>query len=189
MQFLVKSGKISTLDVAGATLLILAIAFCTIGLSRLQSNVEDVVQWLPDNSPARQLYDDFQKKFGSDDFLVVTWPGCTIDDPRLAHFCQRLTDDNPDKLIQSVTNGSDLIDSLRRKIDLSKKYTVKRFRGIYFGAKDPRQTLAIIELTKAGTNNRRLALQQVESAITETADLELSQVIFCLLYTSDAADE
>ena len=156
----------------------LAIAFCTIGLSRLQSNTEDVVQWLPDNSPARKLYDDFQKKFGSDDFLVVTWPGCTIDDPRLADLCQRLTDDAPDKLIQSVTNGSDVIDSLRRKIDLSKKYTVNRFRGIYFGAKDPQQTLAIVELTKAGTANRRLALQQVESAITETPDLELSQIIF-----------
>ena len=178
MQFLVHSKKISTLDVAGATLLILAIAFCTVGLSRLQSNTEDVVQWLPDNSPARKLYDDFQKKFGSDDFLVVTWPGCTIDDPRLAHFCQRLTDDNPDKLIQSVTNGSDVIDSLRGDIDLSKEYTINRFRGIYFGAKDPQQTLAIVELTKTGTANPRLALQQVESAITETADLELSQAIF-----------
>ena len=166
------------LDVAGATLLILAIVFCSIGISRLQSNTEDVVQWLPDNSSARKLYDEFQQKFGSDDFLVVTWPGCTVDDPRLSQLCQRLTDDDPNQLIQSTTSGADVIDMLGPEIDLPKQHVVNRFRGIYFGAEDPQQTLAIIELTKAGTADRRKALQLVESAIDDTPDLDLEQVIF-----------
>ena len=178
MRLLVNSGKISTLDVTGGTLLSLAIIFCTVGLSKLQSNTEAVIQWLPDNSPARQLYDDFQAKFGSDDFLVVTWPGCTIDDPRLAQFCKQLTSDDPGKRIQSVTNGVKVIDTLRREIGISKKHAIDRFRGIYFGAEDPQQTLAIIELTRAGTADRRTTLQQVESAINATPDLELSEVIF-----------
>jgi len=178
VRHLFKSGKESTLNIAGIALLILAIIFCTIGLSKLQSNTEDVLQWLPDNSPERTLYDGFLKKFGSDDFVVVTWPGCTLGDPRLAHFCQRLIDDDANDVIQSVINGVDVINRLDREFDLPKKHVLSRFRGIYFGAEDPQQTLAIINLTAAGTANRRLAMQQIESAIAETPDLELEQAIF-----------
>ena len=68
--------KLTIFDVLGATLLVLSIVFCIFGLSKFQSNTEDVVQWLPDSSPSRNVYDQFEAKFGSDDFLLVTWEGC-----------------------------------------------------------------------------------------------------------------
>ena len=55
------------------------------------------------------VYNGFEEKFGSDDFLVVTWNDCTVDDPRLEHFCTRLVDQDSDGLIQSVVNGADVI--------------------------------------------------------------------------------
>ena len=156
----------------------LSIVFCIFGLSKFQSNTEDVVQWLPDSSPSRNVYNQFEAKFGSDDFLLVTWEGCTINDPRLAQFCETLVSKDKDNLIQSVVNGSDVIDRLRSEIELSTKYIVKRFKGIFFGLDNPEQTLALIELTKTGSADRRESLRQIEFAIAETNDLKLEDVSF-----------
>ena len=55
---------------------------------------------------------------------------------------------------------------------------MKRFKGIFFGIDDPTQTLALIELTKSGTADRRESLRQIESAIEDTPDLNLQQITF-----------
>ena len=170
--------RLSKFDVFGVALLILSSVFCVFGLSKFQSNTEDVVQWLPDNSPARDVYDQFEAKFGSDDFLLVTWDGCTIDDPRLLQLCEKILSNDKDHLIQSVVNGADVIDKIRSEMNLAIKHIVNRFRGVFFGVDDPRQTLAIIELTKKGTADRRESLRQIELAIAETPDLELQDVNF-----------
>ena len=135
-------------DISGVLLLFVGFVFCAIGLSKFQSNTEDVLQWLPDDSPSRVVYNGFEKKFGSDDFLVVTWNDCTVDDPRLDDFCRRLVDQDADGLIQSAVNGADIIARLRIESGLQKKYILKRFKGIFFGIDDSAQTLALIELTK-----------------------------------------
>ncbi len=173
-----KLKGLSKFDVFGVALLLLSFMFCVFGLSKFQSNTEDVVQWLPDDSPSRQEYNQFESKFGSDDFLLVTWDGCTINDPRLQQFCEILTDQDEDNLIQSVVNGSDVIDKLRAEIDLPLKHIVNRFKGIFFGVDDTEQTLALIELTKNGSSDRRESLRQIEAAISATTDLELDDAIF-----------
>ena len=159
-------------------MLLLSLLLCVFGLSKFQSNTEDVLQWLPDNSPTRQQYNEFEGKFGSDDFLLVTWEGCTIDDPRLKQFCENLASKDSSGLIQSVVNGSDVLTKLRAEIELPTKHIVNRFKGIFFGIDDTKQTLALIQLTKAGSSDRRGAMGQVEVAIAETDDLELKEIIF-----------
>lgn len=171
-------SKTTRLDISGVALLLVGFVFCFAGLSRFQSNSEDVVQWLPDNSPSRAVYDAFEAKFGSDDFLIVTWDDCTVDDPRLEHFCKRLSDQDSDERIQSVVNGADIVARLKETINLKKKFVQKRFEGIFFGVEDPTQTLALIELTKHGTEQRRESLRQIEAAIEETPDLDLDDVAF-----------
>ena len=171
-------SKQTRFDISGVTLVLFSLVFCVLGLSRFQSNSEDVVQWLPDNSPSRAVYDAFEEKFGSDDFLIVTWDDCTVDDPRLTHFCERLVDQDSDQLIQSVVNGADIIAKLKKEIDLRKKHVLKRFKGVFFGVDDQSQTLALVELTKKGTADRRGSLRQIEAAIEHTPDLDLEDVAF-----------
>ena len=170
--------KLSKIDVLGVAILLACFALCILGFSKFQSNTEDVVQWLPDNSPAREVYDRFHAKFGSDDFLLVTWNGCTINDPRLIQFCEIVTRQDTHDLIQTVMNGSDVLAKLRSEINLPAKHVVNRFKGIFFGIDDPQQTLALIELSKKGSADRRESLRQIEMAISETSDLELEDVIF-----------
>lgn len=171
-------SKQTLFDISGVLLLFLGFVFCALGLSQFQSNTEDVLQWLPDNSPSRIVYNAFEEKFGSDDFLVVTWNDCTVDDPRLEHFCTRLVDQDSDGLIQSVVNGADVIDRLKTEGGLQKKHILSRFKGIFFGIDDSAQTLALIELTKKGSANRKGSLAQVEAAIDNTPDLDLEQITF-----------
>jgi len=173
-----KLRKTTRFDIAGLILLFLSITLCVVGLSRVQSNTEDVVRWLPDSSPARAVYDTFEKKFGSDDFLVVTWDGCTVDDPRLEHLCKRITAEDSDEMIQSIVSGADVIARLEAEIALPKKYIRKRFKGVFFGVEDTDQTLALIELSKKGSADRRESLRQIEAAIENTPNLDLDQVIF-----------
>ncbi len=165
-------------DIVGTALLLFCFAFCAIGLSRFESNTEDVVQWLPDNSPARQIYNTFEEKFGSDDFLVVTWEGCTIEDPRLADLSKRLIEQDSDKLIQSVISGADILNRLSVEANLSKRSILNRFKGLFFGIDDSSQTLALIELTKSGTADRRKSLRKIEAAIEATPNLNLQQITF-----------
>ncbi len=42
--------------------------------------------WLPEGRAERQRYEEFVRAFGNDQFLVVSWDGCRVDDPRLMSF-------------------------------------------------------------------------------------------------------
>ena len=165
-------------DLAGGVLLLLSLLLCVVGLSKFQSNTEDVLQWLPDNSPSRLEYNDFEKKFGADDFLLATWDGCAVNDPRLRQFCENLTRKDSGDLIRSAVNGSDVLIRLRDEFDLPVKHIVNRFKGIFFGVDDTNQTLALIQLTKAGSADRRGAMRQIEVAIENTDNLELEEISF-----------
>ncbi|MFV2067471.1 MAG: hypothetical protein ACC645_10860, partial [Pirellulales bacterium] len=54
----------------------------------LQANrVED---WLPETFAETQRLLWFVERFGSDELLMVSWDGCTFEDPRLREFSNKL---------------------------------------------------------------------------------------------------
>ena len=173
-----ESGKSKVFDVIGIVILLLSVCFCVLGIARLQSNTEDILQWLPDDSAARVKFDGFREKFGADDFLIVTWTDCTTDDPRLTDFTQRVIDQDSRDLIESVISGAQIIDELTANDRLTRRSVEKRFRGIFFGVKDTDQTLAVVELSKKGSANRKESLEVVKAAIDQTADLAIENVTF-----------
>ena len=88
-------------------------------------------------------YDQFEQTFGSDDFLVVTWDGCSIDDPRLPAFAQAIRNSDPQGLIQNVTTGEEVVERLTRDTRMSRSTILKRLQGIFFGLHDPSLDLRI----------------------------------------------
>ena len=58
----------------------------TVGCTVL-SNPED---WLPPGNPEVVSHHGFSSKFGSDEILVASWPGCTLDDDRLRRLAEAL---------------------------------------------------------------------------------------------------
>lgn len=43
----------------------------------------DIRQWLPDGFEESKAYDSFLERFGGDEMIVVSWEGCTINNPQV----------------------------------------------------------------------------------------------------------
>ena len=76
-------------------LILVAFAILTVpmgyGVFQAQkTNDNDVRQWLPVTAKETVTYRRFRENFGADDFAMVSWEGCTIDDPRLVEFPELL---------------------------------------------------------------------------------------------------
>ncbi|PQO44150.1 hypothetical protein C5Y93_21685 [Blastopirellula marina] len=144
--------------------LLLGAAICLVGILKLDTNIEDVMQWLPDHSHERDLYEGLVAKFGVDDFLLTTWDGCQVDDPRLRLVETRLKDDDVDGLIANTLSGADLIDNGSQYE--SAEAIERRFRGFFFNEQG--QTCIAIVLTKEGMTNRLEAVEFINRVVRET---------------------
>ena len=165
------------IDYLGVSFAAICLIFCGFGFSRIQSNTEDVLQWLPDQSEARSDYDFFESKFGSDDFLIVTWEDCRLGDERLERFTDYLRSHDSTELIQKVTNGTEIFERLARDSDFSRRQILARLRGVFFGADDPEITCALIELSEFGTADRTASMKLVWEAIDSDSTLNREQVV------------
>lgn len=139
------------------------------GLVFFRSNMEDVFQWLPDSSSDRRLYDDFVAEFGSDDFVVVSWPGLTADDSRGERFATRLAASDEFGFVQLVVSGSQLLRELEDQAGLAPELIRRRFRGIYFGP-DGTQTAVMINLTPFGMSHRKEVMTLIRNVVAEVLE-------------------
>ena len=60
-----------------------------------------VSQWLPTSGEERERYAEFLERFGDDLFLVVSWPGCDLENPLVPKLVKALRQDS-DNLSQSI---------------------------------------------------------------------------------------
>jgi len=56
----------------------------------LQSNDNDVHDWLPSTYEETTDFSWFQEHFENDTFVLISWEGCTLDDPRLELLAKKL---------------------------------------------------------------------------------------------------
>lgn len=74
----------------GTAILVVAVLFVPLiawGVYRaILSNSNDVRDWLPAEYAETQEYRWFTQQFGAQDFVVASWPGCTLTDERLDEF-------------------------------------------------------------------------------------------------------
>ncbi len=70
---------------------VFGLAFVWMGTKRtIQGNSNNVADWLPDSFNETQEYKWFIRHFPFESFIVVSWEGCTLEDPRLEMFAQKL---------------------------------------------------------------------------------------------------
>ncbi len=154
----------------------LGIIVCVLGFSRFESNMEDVFQWLPDETPDRELYNQFTDRFGVDDFLVVTWPGCTIGDSRCDTFSDNLVAGDDQNLIEQAISGRELLRQLVKDRVRSPTSVIDRFQGIYFGA-DRRATCVMVMLTERGMDDRGATVAYVKQTAADSIGVTESDLV------------
>ena len=64
--------------------MVFLLPFAGLGARRaLLTNKNDVKQWLPESYEETRVYQWFQRHFGGEEFVLLSWEGCTLDDDRL----------------------------------------------------------------------------------------------------------
>ena len=127
----------------------------------LLGNRNDVAQWLPDKYEETQQFRDFRRHFADEQFVLVSWDGCTLDDPRLELFTQKIEQGIQDgfemplgrkKLFSSITTGPRLIKRLGEgRYPLEREEVIDRFHNTLIG-KDKKITCAVITFNKFGAD-------------------------------------
>jgi predicted RND superfamily exporter protein len=147
----------------------------------LLSNKNDVKQWLPARYEETQVYERFQKHFQNEEFVLVSWDGCTLDDPRLELMATKLrakahaaaADDDGEahqSYFSRVMTGPDSIAEMTEKIEsLSYEEARDRLIGSLVGP-DKETTCIVLTLSAYGSENARKAVDKIEDvAVSECA--------------------
>ncbi len=131
------------------------------GFSAYARSDNSVDQWLPQNYETTDSYERFQRLFGSDEAILVSWVGCSLDDPRLEQLACQLEGkgnspaDFPfSHLIENVTTGQREFRYLRtRPLSIQKKYALRRLEGTLIGP-DQNTTCAVVTLSSTDSEQR-----------------------------------
>lgn len=140
----------------------------------IRSNVNDVRDWLPAHFEETVQYREFRAQFGSDEFVVVSWPGCRLDDPRLEQLSANLRERSLTHQRHGTTppftrvmTGRELVDELStNRVGLSRGQAVSRLKGTIIGP-DGSQTCAVVTLSDEARLNLRGALEEIRAAAAE----------------------
>ncbi len=143
----------------------------------------NVLQWLPEGFPETEEYNRFRAVFGSDDFAVVSWEGCTLDDPRLERFAQAVAPpgaphppDDSTRWFSRVITGPRAVTLLTEgPFDISPQQAVAHFRGTLIGP-DGETTCAVVTLSEEGNANRTAAIRALERIAVEHCAIPLEDL-------------
>lgn len=129
----------------------------------MASNSNDPRQWLPRGFHETELYREFQDQFGRDEITVVTWDGCTLDDPRVEELAQAVVDRGSGLYLRALTGPRLLRQMVSEPSNIPRADAIKRLQGIVIGP-DGKTTCVIFILSKAGADDRVAAVEELRKA-------------------------
>ena len=141
----------------------------------MQNSNNDVVDWLPRSfQQTADLY-WFNERFGIDAIMVLSWPGCHLDDPRLDQLEQRMLDlrgpgrdGQPKPLFRRVFTGrSTLRQLLEPPLEVPRDRALERMQGWLVG-EDGQTTCVIGFLTHEGWWDRHTTIDVVVDAAKDS---------------------
>ncbi len=143
------------------------------------TNTQDLANWIDRHSLQGAQYDRFRQWFGTDDRIIVSWQGCSVDDPRLKSYATAVQQlDRQTQFFASLVTGPEAIDRLTREpARFSNSKARRRLRGVCIG-NDMRTTCLVADLTEAGSNHRQPAVAMLQSAAALIDGLDQGQLKF-----------
>lgn len=136
--------------------------------------------WVSRDHPQRKEFDWFVEHFESPALVVISWPGCTVDDPRLAAFETELLDPaesdpaNRVALFDRVVTGHSVLRQLMaRPLEYSRQESLARLRGVLVGA-DGESSCAVVVFSERGGYLREEAIRQILDTAQRVCGLQRS---------------
>lgn len=149
------------------------------------SNANNPDDWLPADFSATQDYRWFNQRFGGDEILVVSWPGCTTDDPRLDDLVDELLPPEGDPrarqqprwFARAYTGPSVIHELTSEPVNLSEEEAIERMKGWLVGP-DGQTSCAVLTVTYEGAMNRHAAVAAVVAAAKKRCGLTREELRF-----------
>ncbi len=161
-----------------ALVMLLLLPFVVIGAIRaLGVFSNDIKQWLPQGFEESAKYEWFVESFGLDEMAVVSWPGCTANDPRLeklAHDLRQLEMESGQLVFDRVVTGPDIVAQLE-SIGWSHEGAVRRVTGLFVGPDAETTCLLAIPREELVRNRSGIVSRLVQQA-TATTGLTVDQL-------------
>lgn len=143
----------------------------------LETSTNDMLNWVPSNTEQSKIYNQFNDLFGEDDELIVSWPGCTIADPRLAQLESALKNSPVSRqLFSDVNSGKSIIDQMAgKRFSYSVAGLKRRLRNVVFDA-DEKLTVMMVQLSEEGKRNGDECIREIEQHVDAIENLERSDL-------------
>lgn len=137
-------------------------------------------KWAPSFMQSRKDYLRFTKDFESNDLFLISWPGCTVDDPRLIQFedaikAPRTTEfgETHASLFDRIITGAGTVESLTTPpLKLPREEAIERLKGVLIG-QDLDASCAVIVLTHRGNELRKQSKEHAILVAQEVCQLPL----------------
>jgi uncharacterized protein len=141
-------------------------------LGAFKSNTNNILDWLPESFEETQRLFEFISRFGSDEILVISWQGCTLEDDRLDRVAAELvkpvaefSDGQRYPWFRKVFTGRDTLAELTAKpLLFSREEALHRMRGWLVGP-DGDSTCVLALISEPGSMNRAGAIRYVREVL------------------------
>ncbi|MCH8042769.1 MAG: MMPL family transporter [Planctomycetes bacterium] len=142
-------------------LLLPAVLFGARGALKSVSN--DPRQWLPRDFAETDKHLEFQQRFGIDEGAVVSWPGCTLDNPQVEQLAAALEASELDgeRLFSRVITGPRVLRQMTDEpLDIAETEALRRLTGLLIGP-DGKTTCIVLEISEQGQENRAATVEHI----------------------------
>lgn len=139
--------------------------------------------WLPEYFAERQNFTEFSRRFGILDSVLVSWAGCTADDPRLLSFAERLRqlkfprENRPAApLFPEVLTGYEAVRQLMDEpLRLTRESALRRLQGVLVG-QDGISSCALVMLSPEAGQDREKTIAILREAARNATGLADDQI-------------
>jgi len=149
----------------------------------LEESSTDAREWVPHHLPEVQRYEWFQEHFETEDLVIISWPGCSIDDPRLDDLADALlkastdasAEGRPAYFSRVMTSHGTLAEMTSPPLDLSRGQAMHRLRGVLVG-RDGETGCAVVVLSPQGAEDREGAVETIYAITEQTTQISRDEL-------------
>lgn len=146
----------------------------------------EITEWGDRSSLVYQQFSEYREKFGPNEAVILSWPGCDLNDPRVEKVVVEIETRLAGK-VHNVSSGQRAYWALRNDAKLTEATALKRLHNVFIG-KDDQATAVGFQLTEATQFMRGEVLTEFDD-ILEAAGVDPDEVFYAglghNLYTMD----
>jgi len=135
----------------------------------------EITEWGDQSLRSYTEFIDYRRKFGANELVVISWPGCDLNDTRVGKVTAKIESELAGQ-VQRVSNGQRLYWNLRDQAGLSEKAALSRLRNVFL-AESGFGTAVGFEISKSARLHRGDVIQKL-NPILESSGVDPQKVIF-----------